>query len=101
MKTLIAFLFAVSLVVAAESPAPRVVSLASGPHPKAQIVSVDSPSGTLTFAYLKADGTRADSGNSIARFTPVAPVAPVPPSTVPTYPAPSDSTLAAAIIATQ
>lgn len=82
------FILAASLVAFAADTQPRIVSLASGPHPKAQIVMVDSATGTLLFSYLKADGTKADSGNSVARFTPQA--EPV-----------SDATLAAAILSTQ
>jgi len=101
MKTLLALIaLAFAAVCFAAEAAPRTVTLPSGPHPSAQIVSVDAATGTLTFAYLRADGTRADSGNSIARFTPVEPIPPEQPGGTPTYPEISDATLAAAILAT-
>lgn len=99
MKTLTALLSValVSICIAAEAAQPRIVSLASGPHPKAQIVSVDAATGTLLFAYLKADGTKADSGNSIARFTPAQPLPKERPSDPVKYAEVSDAVLIAAI----
>ncbi len=101
MKTLLVFIalaFA-GLCFAAETSAPRVVALTGAAHPQAQIIAVDAGTGTLTFAYLKADGTRADSGNSIARITPVSPLPKTKPSDPTVYPLISDATLAAAIVA--
>lgn len=103
MKTLLAFLvlaFA-SLCFAAEVPAPRILTLTGAPYPKAEVQRVDAPTGTLVFRWLDSAGQPVDSGNSIARFTPVSPVPAVPPATAPTYPEPSDMTLKAAIVAAQ
>jgi hypothetical protein len=102
MKTLFTALFILLALIcfSAEANAPRVVSISGSPHPKAQIVAVDAATGTLLFAYLKADGTRADSGNSIARFTPPEPLPKDKPSDPTTYPEISDAVLAAAIQAT-
>ncbi len=62
--------FSVGAAAGAETPpAAIVVDTPSAPHPKARIRSVDFTSGTILFDWLNADGTAADSGNSLARFT--------------------------------
>jgi hypothetical protein len=97
MKTLfyVFVLFLANICFASDGP--RIVTLTGAPFPKAEIVRVEAPTGILLFRYLDSAGKPVDSGNSIARFTPVQPTAPVPPSTVPTYSPPSDATLVAAI----
>lgn len=102
MKTLLAFLALAlcGLCFAAAAATPRIVNLTSAPFPKAHIVSVDAATGTLVFSYLKSDGTKADSGNSIARFTPPAPLPKAQPSDPTVYPEVDDATLKAAIEAT-
>lgn len=105
MKTLasrlwpLALLALASFCFAADASAPRILAVTGAPHPKAEVTRIDAPTGTLVFRWLNSAGQPVDSGNSIARFTPVAPVAPVPPATAPIYPEPSDATLKAAIVA--
>lgn len=102
MKTLLAFLALAlcGLCFAADASTPRIVTLSSAPFPKAQIVSVDAATGTAVFSYLLANGTKADSGNSIARFTPLDPLPKDQPSDPTVYPDVDDATLKAAIEAT-
>jgi len=97
MRFLLALALLLSVAIAAEAPAPRIVALTGEAYPAALILAVDPAAGVVTYAYLKPDGTRADSGNSIAKFTPPAPLAKDNPGDPDVYPAISDATLIAAI----
>lgn len=101
LTLLLLFLCGVGFMPAAHAaetaPSPRILTLSGATHPKARVVSVDPATGTLAFAWLKADSTPADSGNSIARFTPPAPIPKANPSDPDTYAPVADATLVAAI----
>lgn len=50
----------------------RILTLGEGaPHPKAIVQSIDAKAGALIFAFANETGVAVDSGNSLARFTPV------------------------------
>lgn len=83
------------------SDTPRVVALSGLAHPKAEIVSVDYAHGVLIYNWIKADNTRADSGNSVARFTPPEPLPKDKPTDPDTYAELTDEQVAAAIAASQ
>jgi hypothetical protein len=76
---------------------PLIVTLTGTVHPQARIDSVSAETGTAVFAWLDADGNPVDSGNSIARFAPVAPLAKAQPSDPDVYPEIADATLIVAI----
>jgi hypothetical protein len=54
---------------AQSEPPAIIVDTPTAPHPKARIRSVDFEGGIVRFDWLNADGSAADSGDSIARFT--------------------------------
>jgi len=59
------------VVLTASASTPRLVALPdTAPHGAALIESVDLAAGVLRFAWVTADGTRADSGGSFAAFAP-------------------------------
>jgi hypothetical protein len=76
---------------------PRILTLTGTAHPKALVQAIDPANGILMFAWLDADGNRVDSGNSGAKFPPVAPLPPENPGDAPTYPEVEDATLITAI----
>lgn len=79
---------------------PRILTLAGTAHPKALVQRIEPATGLLLFAWLDADGNRVDSGNSVARFTPLDPMPPAPdaqPGDAPAYPEVDDAVLIAAI----
>jgi hypothetical protein len=90
-----------SMVIA--SPAatgPRVLELTGAAHPKAIVQRVDPASGVVLYAFADANGHAIDTGHSLARFTPVEIVTQVSGlSPQVSFESPSDSILAAAIVA--
>lgn len=78
--------------------APRVLTLTGAAHPKAIVQRVDAAAGVVLFAFADDQGKAIDTGNSLARFTPVV-ATPATDTAAAIYAEPSDATLAAAIVA--
>jgi hypothetical protein len=76
---------------------PRLLTLTGETHPAAFVTAIDPAAGVALFNYRDAAGNAVDSGNSIARFAPVAPLAKAQPSDPDVYPEIADATLIAAI----
>lgn len=76
---------------------PRILTLTGTAHPQALVQHIDPANGILMFAWLDASGNRVDSGNSGAKFAPVAPLPKDNPTDPDTYPEVEDSVLIDAI----
>lgn len=89
-------LIGVMLHAAEETPvpfSPVVLTLdESAPHPKVRVTAIDAEAGTFLFQWLDSAGQPVDTGNSVARFTPLAAPAEGAPR-----PFPSTEILAAAV----
>jgi hypothetical protein len=99
MKSFFVLLLVLVLpVFGAEPVAPRILTLAGAAHPKAIVQRVDAAAGIVLFAFTDEQGKAIDTGNSLARFTPVV-ATPATDTAAAIYAEPSDATLATAIVA--